>query len=149
MAHPDDTADPSQPSVVGKALTGDKIAVDGGRAYENIVVFVGAAAASGIVGNVAYDLLKAGLVRALRRRQLPDTLELSDRELLAQLAVRDRCAELELPVPKTDQLREINWDIQTMAHTCRLRYQDIEARVRIPIGAVDGRQLEVTLYTFN
>ncbi|MBB5857569.1 hypothetical protein ACFQ05_18345 [Amycolatopsis umgeniensis] len=66
--------------------------------------WVATAVASGVLGNAAYDALKATYDKITRRTPL--LREQADRDvLLAQLAVAARCGELGLPVPDHSGLR--------------------------------------------
>jgi hypothetical protein len=79
-------------------------------------VWVAAAVGSGVLGNAAYDGLKALLVAVLsrkgRRERRPGDAELHESEalLLARLAVRIARIELQLPEPEFVEVDQVSFE---------------------------------------
>lgn len=123
--------------------------------------FVLVALASGVIGNVGYDLLKATLRwwRRPRVRLPARALDMRDAVLLAVLATQARCAQVELPVPALDDLEAVGCERQPDHWRVELRRVDrgeymhgdrpwpvgiaLGATVVIPDGPLDGRDIEV------
>jgi hypothetical protein len=119
--------------------------------------------ASGIIGNIGYDVLKATL-RAWRRPRLrlpQQARDMRDAALVAVLATQARCAQVDLPVPTLEELELVQckrladrWRV-VLRRTERgpTRYGDrswpqgvaLGAVVVIPDGPLDGHDVEVTV----
>ncbi|MFI9453571.1 hypothetical protein [Amycolatopsis sp. NPDC052450] len=91
-------------------------------------VWVGTAAASGILGNAAYDFVKSHFLKITRRQPQLQTLTRDHRVLLAQLAVQARCAELGMEVPNRKSLACSSFSQENRLH---LASGDLNAVVEI------------------
>jgi hypothetical protein len=125
--------------------------------------FLALALASGVVGNVGYDLLKAALRQWRRSRVRLPELARDRREavLLAVLATQARCAQVDLPVPPLAELEAIGCIRTPDGWRVELRRQDygrsvrgerpwpagvaLGATVRVPDGPLVARDIEVTV----
>ncbi|GIG93373.1 hypothetical protein [Plantactinospora endophytica] len=119
---------------------------------EELLLATAVAAATGVVGNFAYDVLKSlashVLVgRRVRAAAAPDLLhgrratddERDEFDLLARLAVVRQCRRVSLPVPRLGELRVYNWsraregtDHWQQASVRSLRDDSLHAAVWIP-----------------
>jgi hypothetical protein len=125
--------------------------------------FVAIALASGIIGNIGYDAIKAAL-RAWRRPRLrlpQRARDMHDAALVAVLATQARCAQVDLPVPALEELEVVQcerltdrWRVELRrTERGRYRYGDrpwpegvaLGAAVVIPDGPLDGHDVEVTV----
>jgi hypothetical protein len=130
------------------------------RAFTN---FLALALASGVIGNVGYDLLKAAL-RSWRRPRvrLPEAArDRRDAVLLAVLATQARCAQVELPVPALAELEATECTRTPDGWRVELRRENygryvrnerpwpdgvaLGATVRVPDGPLQARDIEVTV----
>ncbi|MEU7531213.1 hypothetical protein AB0A74_36160 [Saccharothrix sp. NPDC042600] len=69
--------------------------------------------------------------------------------MLAKEAVKQRCAEVGFPVPEADERCQVNWEAGDSEYTYSLTYGHVVATVVIPKGPLDGRELQVTLWTHS
>ncbi len=122
----------------------------------NAGLWVTTAMASGVVGNIAYDLIKASLPRLSRRRSRLRRFLLwrHDKKRpikiyqdIAVRVVQERCRQLNLPAPKPNALRLEKVQCNEKGYIYYLRSKSLSARIEIPHGALDGAFIGVTLYT--
>lgn len=142
-----------------RAAGGDRPVISP-RAFTN---FLALALASGVIGNVGYDLLKAAL-RSWRRPRLRLPEAARDRRgavLLAVLATQARCAQVELPVPALAELEATECARTADGWRVELRRENygryirgerpwpegiaLGATVRVPDGPLEARDIEVTV----
>jgi hypothetical protein len=112
-----------------------------------IVAFVGTALGSGIIGNVAYDVLK-GMIKN-RDHRSPSAVRSveTEREQIARAAVEKRCAEVGFPIPDRNEPCDAEWDADESGYTYHLTFRHVVATVVVPRGNLEGRELQVTLRT--
>jgi len=110
-----------------------------------IIAFVGTALGSGIIGNVAYDVLKGMIKNRLPRPQSSVPSADTRHELIARTAVEERCAAVGFPIPNRDEPCHAEWD--ESGYTYQLRFRHVVATVVVPTGNLEGRELQVTLRT--
>lgn len=109
--------------------------------------WVATAVASGVLGNAAYDALKATYNKITHRTPAPR--ERTGRDvLLAQLAVAARCGELGLPVPDYSGLRCTSTSTSASETQVSLESATLKATVTITPSKGDGG-ISVTLYTIG
>jgi len=125
--------------------------------------YVALALASGIIGNLGYDAVKAALGAWRRPKpRLPQQARgMRDAALVAVLATQARCAQIDLPVPTVEELEVVGCERQTDRWRVELRRAErgrspyggrpwpegvaLGAAVVIPDGPLDGRDVEVTV----
>jgi hypothetical protein len=129
---------------IGGDVAGNVVA-GGSNVVGDVVVFVGVALGSGIIGNVAYDALKATVKKLVPRSR--SSASYGERTLIARTAVQKRCAEVDFPIPGPDDPCDVRWDADDASYTYHLTFHHVVAKVVIPKGALDGRELQVTLHT--
>lgn len=114
----------------------EELAEYAGPPIVDAAVFVVTAISSGVLGNAAYDAIKA----MFRRERASEAFTVSEREQIARLAVRARCAEVGVPVPRGNARCQVN----LAGELVELDYGDLRAKVRVPEGGL--ADLEITLY---
>lgn len=114
--------------------------------YGDIAIFIGGALASGIVGNAAYDALKTTVAKLVPRGSKGSPFKGPERELIAKLAARARCAEVDLPVPSPTDPCNVKWEKDNHGYIYHLEFRYVVAKVVIPEGDLDGRSIQVTLH---
>jgi len=94
----------------------------GGRlpvAADFLPIFVFAAAASGVIGNLTYDLVKILWRQAVRSCKRPG--ELSAIEEFSKMVVRERCQKLQWFVPPAETLRSrVRRDVDGTTRACQV-----------------------------
>lgn len=115
--------------------------------FGDVVVFVGSALGSGIIGNAAYDALKETVKKRVARSRSGIPFVGHERELLARAAVRARCEEIGFPVPDLDGRCHVQWNASETGYVYNVVFPDVVAQVAIPRGPLDGRQLQVIVRT--
>lgn len=114
--------------------------------FVEATAWVATAVASGVLGNAAYDALKAAYAKITRRT--PPLREQTDRDvLLAQLAVAARCGELGMPVPEYSSLRCTSASASASENRVFLESTTLKATVVISRSVDGGSGISVTLYT--
>lgn len=111
------------------------------------------AAGSGIVGNLAYDVLKNVARRTVTviRNPEPAIPEHHQLLLLARLAVQLRCNQLGVAEPKLESLRLVHRLERGEIIEFFLRNSELSARVALPRQRTRSQQpdVSVTLFTVN
>jgi hypothetical protein len=152
--YPDDNG---QDFMAGQPSAGNVSVIVAGEVQEvhpidpaTVVVFITTAAAGGIIGNAAYDLLKIPYM-LLRHGAKAEGSALDDNErwLLAKLAVQARCGELNWPVPELESFEGLTFDADANWLRFRLRTPSLECEVSIPHGRLSGSRLPVRLRRFT
>lgn len=116
------------------------------------------ATASGLVGNLAYDAIKAAVKAALARRKASGNDDSSSGyEAIAKEATKHRCRTVRLPAPENRHLkaRQLDGDDSHDGYsewevTCTIN--TLRANVRIPVAVLAGDRtasIEVTLYNYS
>ncbi|GAA4902330.1 hypothetical protein LX16_0262 [Stackebrandtia albiflava] len=113
--------------------------------------FIAAAAVTGVIGQVSFELLKAAVRRRpwrLRRIAAPRNAE--DHIMTAKYAVIARCAELARPLPKYHRIEVVRIGHDHTDRVVELAAPGLTATVRVPIPPHhrDGT-VQVTLYTHH
>ncbi|QFU89841.1 hypothetical protein YIM_23320 [Amycolatopsis sp. YIM 10] len=123
-------------------------------------LWVATAAGSGILGNAAYDAVKAAFRKYSRSRggkagsrtaadagQRP-AYSADQLTLIAQLAVQARCGELSIAVPRVTDLRRTDMELGESGVVIYLDSARVHATVVVPADGFDSaRDISVTLYT--
>ncbi|CAM3161469.1 hypothetical protein [Stackebrandtia soli] len=101
--------------------------------------------APGVVGEIAYDALRAELGSLRWPGQRSAGRREPDRPIVARVAVVTRCAELDLPVPSASTLSVESEQIDADTITFVLVGNDLRATVVMPRHRLDGTKITVTL----
>ena len=99
------------------------------------VVWVGGAVSAGVLGNAAYDLLKAAASRLLRRSS-PKILSQPQAVQIARKALRERLIQAEIDdCPEDEELQVAQWSLSERGWWIVLRGPGVHAYVTIPAAS--------------
>jgi hypothetical protein len=127
-----------------------------GNSVAEVLQWVGEVVATGVAGNLAYDVLKTNVLRFKGRRRRSYGSEADARELLRYLACRaviDQCKAHDLPAPDIRRL-EVRSIRQTDADGDNVHEvmvgstfeSPFSARVYIPVSQLEDKTIRVTIY---
>lgn len=162
-----DSVTPSSPSEEHDATSADSFAPKAGAAETagdsvshpsgplstpQVAEFIATAAASGIIGNLAYDLIKPAVVDLVRRQGFFVRRKQKTRlEAIAREAVVRRCSDVGVPCFDLDRARYYHRRSNGHRHVQIRTSSGETAEIRIPdtLAARDvpGEKVKVTLYT--
>lgn len=147
---------------VGNVVHKTKCALEGhlksGRelhSLDDIIEWISVAAASGVVGNIAYDVLRqslrsGGVRRIVRRRRHPGREVGQDDALnyLVKLAIREQCRRHGFPIPLFSDLviRDWNPGAETAIAIVASDHHQIRAVVEIPYRDIEDYGLRVIIH---
>ncbi|MFG3419293.1 helix-turn-helix domain-containing protein [Micromonospora sp. NPDC048063] len=99
------------------------------------VVWVGGALSAGVLGNAAYDLLKAAASRLLRRGS-PKVLSQPQAVQIARRALQERVAQAEIDnFPEVEVLEVAEWSLSERGWRILLQGPEVLASVEIPAAS--------------
>ena len=117
------------------------------RQVKDVLLWAGAAAGSGIIGQVAYVVVKDAIVRlSAKFRKAPADLS-RDLGLIARLSVQARSAEVEIDVPRLEDLRVEAIIPGEASYLVTVHGPGMRATVQIPHGDLESARLEVSIYS--
>jgi hypothetical protein len=150
----------------GDQKTDDQVVIHGNNYYftqksghvgqyvsgRDVMTWVGAAIASGIVGNMAWDVVKAAFadlkVKIPKFAALERSLD-NNHKLIAKLAVQARCAEIDRLVPRFEDLKAVAVVNTSDHYDLKVTGPNLQATVLIPRGKLEESRLHVTLTTLD
>lgn len=125
------------------------------HSLDDIIEWISVAAASGVVGNIAYDVLRqslrsGGVRRIVRRRRHPGREVGQDDALnyLVKLAIREQCRPHGFPIPLFSDLviRDWNPGAETAIAIVASDHHQIRAVVEIPYRDIEDYGLRVIIH---